>query len=137
MKTYSFYNPDSGIFTGEKFVTNNLVGRQVPDGCRAIEGNFDHLCVRVDVSDPDCLVVVDYQAPRPDAGFEWHADVSKWKVSDAVQTFIDSRAAALRRISQIEAAQPRTIREFALGFAGAAERLKAMDDEITSLRSEL
>lgn len=137
MKIYSFYKRDTGILTGEKFLTNNLLDRQLPDGCCALEGDHDHLRVRVDVSDPDFPVLVDYLPSRPDAGFEWHADVKNWKVSDAVQAKIDARAAALRRITQIEGAQPRAIREFALGFAGAGERLKAMDDEIAVLRPDL
>jgi hypothetical protein len=137
MKTYSFYDRDTGIFTGEKLLSNNLIDRQVPEGCSAIEGDFDPLSERLDLTDYDIPIVVSYVPPRPDAGFEWHADVTRWKVSDVVQARIDARAVALRRIGEIESAQPRTLREFALGFAGAAERLKAMDDEITALRKDL
>ncbi len=77
------------------------------------------------------------EPPRPDAGFVWHADVKRWKVSDAVQAKIDARAAALNRIVELEGAQPRAIREYALGFAGALDRLKDIDAEIVALRRDL
>lgn len=48
-----------------------------------------------------------------------------------------SNKSILRQILTIEAIQGRAIREHALGFSGARERLLAIDDSIWLLRSRL
>lgn len=82
MRLYSFYDAQTGLFTGGTFSTNvaepcahsSSVAANTPAGCAAIEGRFDHLAQRLDVErvareDSDALTAwsehKDGPAPSP------------------------------------------------------------------------
>ncbi|HET8685171.1 MAG TPA: hypothetical protein VFM18_00745 [Methanosarcina sp.] len=53
------------------------------------------------------------------------------------KTAEQNNAEIYAKIAELEAKQPRALREAALGYDGATDRLKSIDDEISALRAEL
>lgn len=182
MKTWHFYQPETGQFIGQTFTgREEFLADNVPSGCESIEGEHDPHSQRVDVEHLEAdraiardkhqaeveaaraafeagtdafgraqvLVepafefgagaehVIDWQPPQPDADHEWNADSRRWEKTAAAAERDRKRLVALARIDTIERQQLRTMREHALGYDGAAARLKAMDEEILALRADL
>lgn len=142
MKAYSFYDPATGLFTGGRYSTDIVSGDRLaaalaantPKGTRSVEGDHDMLSSCIDVVTGK---VVDYQPPAPSGDHVWNPATKRWVLSTSAQQKVTARTAALARIAQLEAAQPRALRELALGYENAKARVEAIDAEITSLRKEL
>ena len=77
-------------------------------------------------------------------------NITKWNITDKPQPTIEqlqalqpqfeileNNAKIKEQIVKLESKQPRALREFALGQFGAEFRLKAIDDEISQLRTQL
>lgn len=117
MREFSFYNHETGDFTGDHFATNDpdAIALNILPRKPAIEGRHSKDTHRVDLV---TRKVVPRDAPPPASSLERHHY-------------------ALARIRSLEASQPRALRELALGIAGAKERLQAIEDQIKTLRTEL
>lgn len=135
---WSFYDQQTGLFTGRQRRSAQL-GR-VPDGCGAVEGAYDHLSQRVELSSGQ---VVDYQPPRPDDDHEWREDVvngrPRWVKRDDVLERERLAAEARREIDRLERSQLRAMRELAIDPTSveAKQRLQQIDDEIAAKRPAL
>jgi hypothetical protein len=136
MKTVTFYHRETGMLDGSQLICSDdsLVALNTPADHIAIEGAFDHLCQRVDVTTG---AVVDYQPPQPDADHEWNADTKRWQLNADTQARQAASAAALGQILLLEARGIRAARELALGVAGAVDRLTALDAQIAAQRANL
>lgn len=131
----SIYSEETGLFTGVIVaVHDELLDANTPIGCKTLIGRYDHLSQRVDVASG---TVVDYQPPQPSTDHEWNADTKRWQLTAAAQSKIDGHTAALAQIAALEAKGARCVRELALGQAGAADRVAAIDAEIAALRPAL
>jgi hypothetical protein len=132
---YSFYDETTGDFSGRVFSGSaRLVALNTPTGYVAISGRFDRLSQRVDTKTGE---VVDYQPPKPDDDHEWNTERRRWVKKPDVLVAERRGAAARKRIAELEASQLRALREHALGDATAVDRLRAIDDEIKTLRADL
>jgi hypothetical protein len=146
MKHFRFYHAETGLFHGDALVVNsddsegrNAGGHQkmalanCPPGHKPIEGHYDPLSQRVNVTTG---VVEDYQPPPPSSDHAWAADVKRWQLLPEVAQRQEARRAALAQIARLEAVQPRAVREAVLGHAGAADRLRSIDEQIAVLRGQ-
>lgn len=132
MKAWTFYRLDSGELVATfASSSDDDLPRNIPPGCGAVPGEWDLETHRVDLASLD---VFQWRPPRPSLGHEWNAAAQAWEISAQAR-----RLAALQRIAELEARQPRAIREAILDqFDSAArERLQAIDTEIMKLRAEL
>lgn len=131
---WSFYDLETGLFSGRTFSGPQGCKENTPIGHGAHEGQVDHLSQRKDLNTG---ALVDYQPPQPSPDHEWSADQKRWQLSTAAQQRLIARELALARIAVLEASQHRAIRESALAYDGAKARLQAIDDEIVKLRVTL
>lgn len=135
MKEYSFYHLETGLLAPHVIgCPDEALELNTPEGHAAIEGHHDHMSKRVDIASGQ---VVDYQPSAPSADHEWNAETKRWQLSAAATDLANRRIAAISRIAQLENSQHRALREFALGMAGAADRLKEIDQTISALRKDL
>jgi len=139
MKHFGFHHRDTGLLHQRTLMVDDLsplasATLSAPPGHVPIEGVFDHLSQRVEIATGQ---VVGYQPPQPSADHEWNASTKRWCLTAATVAKQAARQAALARIAALEASQPRTLREAALGHAGALDRLAAIDTEIAALRAAL
>lgn len=72
MKTFTVYR-DDGTITGQIVRCSDDQLAANVRGRRVIEGRYDRVCQRVDLSDPEKPRVVDHQPPKPDDEHEWIA----------------------------------------------------------------
>lgn len=121
MKRYSFFDLSTGVLAPHQYGTSDPADLplNMPPGHGVIEGHHDHLNKRVDITTGE---LVDYQRPAEEL---------------AAQATIDRRSAALSRIAQLEASQPRAVREAILDPIGGIARLRAIDAEVAKLRLDL
>lgn len=131
---YTVYRKDSGLFTGRTLLASSdkILALNLAEGEGAIEGVFDHLSQRVDTASGK---VVDYQSPQPSTDHEWDAGTKRWKLTAAATAKQQAHDQALVKIQQLEAAQPRAVRDFIL--SGDNSRIKAIEDQIATLRKQL
>ncbi len=140
IRTFSFYNTTDGLLhtsqtqcsehaNAEAFADSNA-----PPGYKAIEGQFDPLSQRVDTISGE---VVNYQPPQPSLDHEWDDTTKRWQLNAAAAQRLAERSNALTQIPTLEAKQHRAMREYALGIAGAAERLSSIENQIAALRAKL
>lgn len=61
---WSFYCADTGVFTGQRFKGPYLNERNIPQGCKAFEGDIDHRRLRLDI---DTVALVDHTPPAEDS----------------------------------------------------------------------
>jgi hypothetical protein len=136
IKTFSLYEAATGLFTGQRLQCDEdgLVGARLPPGTLAIEGAYDHMSQRVDLSTGK---VVAYHPLAPSADHEWNAASKRWQVRKGVRETEGRRAVVFARIHALETSQGRAIREATLGDPAAMKRLKEIDAEIAALRAEL
>lgn len=138
MRHWSFYREDDGAFTGESFAStipdHHLA--QLPAGCAAKEGAFDHLSQRVDLTDT-AHPVIDWQPPQPSPDHEWNPEQRRWRLKPAAEEKAARRARARDRIRQLEQEELRVARVLLLEIAGQASfeseahaRLRELDREI-------
>jgi hypothetical protein len=136
MKTWHFYDPATGLFTGHRLAatSDSIVEKSTPSGQAAFQfdGQLDWRSTKIVDGK-----LVDYQPPAPSADHEWNAETKRWQLIAAASERQARRANAHSRIASLEASQPRILREHALGIAAAAERLLAIEKEISSLRADL
>jgi hypothetical protein len=134
MRAVHFYHKDTGLL-GNVFFTSDdsLVAKNTPPDHLYVEGRFDALSQRVDVTTGK---VVDYQPPSPSPDHAWDASAKRWALSQAAQARLDADSAARARLRYLEHhVQPRALRDHVL--RGDTSRLKQIDDEITELRKQL
>lgn len=136
MRTVGFYHKQTGLLNGDSLITSDdaAVALNTPVDHIAIDGSHDHLSMRVDISTGE---LIDYKPPPPSMDHQWDEVTRRWKLNAVAADRLARKVAAGLRIAQLESTQHRAIREHALGFSGAPARLKAIDDEIASLRSHL
>jgi hypothetical protein len=136
MKFHSFAHKETGLFSGRTFGTDDpaQLEQNVPADHVAIEGTHDHLSRKLDIATGE---VIDYRPPQPSIDHLWDATTRRWQLSAIASGRLARSAAARQRIEDLERSQHRLVREHCLGMATATARLKAIDDEIFSLRSQL
>ena len=62
MNSFSFYDPQSGVLTGQTY-TGHSVETNTPSGLHAVEGFHDHTKRRIDVASG---LLIDWTPPPPD-----------------------------------------------------------------------
>ena len=138
VKHYRFFDELTGLFH-PMFVKatsfEDALASQ-PPGHKMMEGDIDHFSQRVDLATG---AVVDYVPPQPSANHQWNETVKRWVLNDAVAAENVKRSTAVARITQLEAAQHRPLRELAQdpSNAEARKRIDTIDDEIKHLREML
>lgn len=132
LRTWHFYSLADGALVGRNFSAHDEkhLAANIPAGCGAIEGVTHPTAQRVDL---ETRTLVDFIPEAPDGDHEWDGTARRWRLSSASI----ERASLKRRILELEAAQPRALREHALGDTAAIGRLRAIDAEIASLRRQL
>ena len=135
MKTWSLYDLETGLFIGACFSgSETFLAANLRPGIGAIEGDHDHLSKKVHLPTGE---VHEHEPPRPSEDHDWHHESKRWVVKPAVHAAREQRANAIGQIKVLEAAQPRALREAALGHAGAVERLADIESKIASLRQSI
>jgi hypothetical protein len=136
VKTYSFYDAGTGLFTGKRLHCDDAARAQsqLPSDISLLEGAFDPLSQRVQLTTG---AVVDYQPPAPSPDHEWNPTAKRWRLRLPGSGGQERRAAILERIRALEANQGRALREATLGDAMAFRRLKEIDSAIAGLRQQL
>jgi len=116
MKHYHFYHENTGIFSDFVLTTTDdaHVEPNTPAGCKPYEGPVNIYKQRMDVATGK---LVEHDGAPPVVPRLLHE----------VHT----------RIAHLELQQPRIVREVLLGYEGAIERLKDLDEKIIRLRAEL
>lgn len=167
MKTYSFLRLDNGHFNpGNVTVTRSKhLAKVTPSGCVAIEGEFDYLSCRVDLSvyaeleahraaehadaaaaaaiEAELLsrLVVEYQPPTPEPAehYEWSATIKRWVKRAEIAAAERASAQARAEIQRLEVQQLRPMRELQLdpNNTDAIMRLDAINTRIAELRPRL
>jgi hypothetical protein len=136
IKTFSLYEAATGMFTGKRLQCDDdaLLEVRLPPGTLALEGAFDHMSQRVELS-TGAVVAYHPLAPSPD--HEWNSASKRWQVKAGIRESEGRRAVVFARIHALETSQGRAIREATLGDPAAMKRLKEIDAEIAALRAEL
>lgn len=113
VRLYSGDAPDAQLVEGEAF----------------IEGHFNPLCNRVNLSTAKAEKFV----PTPSPGMEWDDGSSSFIATASARAIREAKAG----IADLELAQPRILRERDLGDLSqqeAKDMLRAIDDKIIPLR---
>jgi hypothetical protein len=137
MRVVSFYHKVTGMFHPRHLMSSDArsIVLNTPRDHIAMDGDhFDRLSQRVDIKTGK---VVDQLPEQPSADHEWNATDRRWQLKPEVVAKEDTRRNAILRIKQLELAGLRSLRELALGEVKAADRLKALDNEIATLRKSL
>jgi hypothetical protein len=136
IKTFSLYEAATGLFTGKRLQCDEdaRLAMRLPPGTLAMEGAFDHMSQRVDLSTGS---VIAYHPLAPSPDHEWNAASKRWQIRQSVRQSEGRRAVVFARIHALETNQGRAIREATLGDPAAMKRLKEIDAEIAALRAEL
>ena len=137
MRVVSFYHKVSGLFHARHLMSSDAksIALNTPRDHIAIDGDhYDRLSQRIDIKTGN---VVDKLPAQPSDDHEWNATDRRWQVKPEVVAREQTRRNAILRISQLEMSGLRSLRELALGEAKAADRLKALDSEIATLRKTL
>lgn len=122
MKTWSFFDPATGLFSGRGFSgTEMALSENTPDGLVPIEGTYDRRSQRIDVATG---AVVAHEPTAPEIAADSHAALKRQR---------------RQRIVALEQKQLRPLREIAIdpSNAEAKQRLQEIDDEIAAKRAEL
>jgi hypothetical protein len=137
MRVVSFYHKVTGMFHPRHLMSSDArsIVLNTPRDHIAMDGDhFDRLSQRVDIKTGK---VVDQLPEQPSADHEWNATDRRWQLKPEVVAKEETRRNAILRIKQLELAGLRSLRELALGEVKAADRLKALDNEIATLRKSL
>lgn len=136
MKHYSFFQKNTGALHPCKFSTDDdsQLANNIPPEHGAIDGHHDHMRKRVNVETGE---VIDYQPPAPSAEHVWDEASKTWNLNAGAMAKIERRRTAYARIAVLESSTLRSLREHALGYDGAEQKLKDIDAEIAALRSDL
>ncbi len=81
--TWQFYASDTGIMTGRRYTgPASDLSMNTPEGHTAVEGSYDHMSQRVDLSTGQ---VIAYQPPKPDdtefLTYTWDKVTKRWASS--------------------------------------------------------
>lgn len=100
-----------------------------------MEGHFDALSQKVDLSDKEKPAIVDHQPPQPSADHEWDGKAKRWVPNAAMRAHHEARLAAQTRIAELVAPERALVRRLLLdpSDAGARRALTAIDDELGQL----
>lgn len=135
LRIWSIYRESDGAFTGRQYGATSAedLADNLPEGCAAIEGQFDHTCQRVDKATG---AVIDFIPPSPGADYEWNADLRRYRLTAAAEQAINADRQARAVIAEQESRQLRAIRELLLNpnDAGAMQRLRDIDSAISAAR---
>lgn len=145
MSAWHFYRLADGGLTGRTFSgPQDALSLNLPDGCGAIDGHFDPQSQRVNLATG---LVEDWQPPAPPDTellvHYWDAGSKRWLATPTLAALkLRVQAPVMARIDQVEAGQPRALREAALATTDAAReaaqaRLRALDTEIAIQRQRL
>lgn len=135
-KTWHFYDKATGMFTGRTFSApdDSNLSHNTPEGhgAHCAKEHIDHLCHRLDLVSGE---IIPHQLiqPSPDHTLE----DGKWVVDHKRIARRRERETRLARIAALEKKLPRALLEHALGYDGALQRLRDIDNELISLRGEL
>lgn len=98
--TFSMYNSQTGLFTGMTCSGSiNLVTDmdKLDPVNSMILGEYDYLSQRVDL---ETGLVVDYVPPKPGNGYQWFADVKRWRyVANAAESLWDAQTALKQAVN--------------------------------------
>lgn len=128
MKRWRYFDLATGLFTENTFASNHdeppaLPGRGVREdveGWRALRVEGDEL--------------VPHRPPAPSSDHEWSEEFGGYRLNEAAASRMRARVGAQLRIAELEARQPRALREAALGDDGARARLRDLDEAIAEQR---
>ena len=140
MKTYSFYDAAAGTFIGRTYAGPETDLRtNTPEGCVAMEGEFDRLCQRVDI---DSGKVVDWQPPAPSGDplrtWAWAAAARRWVAQPTLAARKAERIVAVQAaIEKLEAAQARPVREALAALIAGGKPAKDSSDKLSKVVSEV
>src|SRR5271155_3008640 len=100
-KTFSLYIAATGLFTGKRLQCDDdaLVEMRLPPGTLAMEGAYDHMSQRVELSTGN---VVAYHPLAPSADHEWNAASKRWQIKQGVREVEGRRAVVFARIHALE-----------------------------------
>lgn len=132
--TVSVFDLITGRILCALTVPPDQLAANVPPGCGTVPGHVDGARRRVN---PETGQVEAWQPPPLDADHVWNVDLERWELPASVVARRSERGAVTLRINQLEARQPRALRELALGLPGALERLQDIDNQIAELRKAL
>lgn len=135
--TWSFYDPETGLFSGRAYLgTEEGLKLNTPRGMAVKAGRFHQLSQRVDLETGE---VVEYRPPAPDDDHEWNADRRRWTLKPEALERRQQRRQSEARIKVLEQQQARPSRELALDStnAEARRRLEAIEAEIAQLRKDV
>jgi hypothetical protein len=132
MKTVSFYDPKTGLFTGQRYSGPES---GVPSGAY-VEGEWHPASSRVETSSVDGELVA-LAVPRevPD-GHTWHAPAASF-IEQSKLDRAKRDAEARAELASLDASQHRALLEHALGDPEALERLRAIHARKAEVRKEL
>lgn len=136
MRAVSFYHKETGRLLGNQMLASDdeVLALNTPADHAAIDGHHDHQSKRVDIATGE---VLEYQPPRPSDDHEWNDEAKRWQLNAAAIGKLNRNNSARARIAQLENSQHRLVRECALGNSNSKTKLREIDDEIVSLRSQL
>jgi hypothetical protein len=133
-RNWSFYDAKTGLLRAKRVTIPHYVdvSTKTPEGCKPIEGFFDHLSQRIDIRTGD---VVDYVPPQPDADYEWSMHHRRWLKNEDVRTREFYRQEVQARVEALELRSLRAQRELRANPQDeeALARLAAIDTEIEGL----
>ena len=133
--THSIYNATTGLFTGVVLsVPLKALHLNIPEGHASVEGVYDHLSEQVDVA---TSTVIEYTPPAPTPNHEWNAMTKRWQLTAIAAANAQAKHAARERIAVLETMQHGYMRRMLLGRLGDAQKLQAIDDEISELEKLL
>lgn len=132
MIKHHIYDPTTGLFTGKVVggPTIEAVLLNVPVGMASIDSALveDWKSQRVVDGTP-----VDYIPTSPGDDYMWFDDDKRWVLKPEVI----ERNRIIAELNALETKQGRMLRESRLGYEGADERLRALDQEMAALRATL
>ncbi len=134
VRHYALFHADTGVFADrivacEEGLAESMVGPR-------------YVCI-ADVHAPRSKRIVDGQlvedrGTQPSADHEWNGVLCEWRIKEAVLVARKAVADAKAAILDLEASQPRILRERELGdmtVVEARQRLRDIDDQIKALRA--
>lgn len=135
MMTVHFYDRETGLISHELRLSERnaekLIAANTPAGHAPVFGVTDQLSQKVDIATGK---LIDHQPERPDVNHEWDARRKRWIKRADVRAREEQRVLATARIEELEKRQARRVREL---LAKDDQHLKAINDEIASLRAAL
>jgi|GEM_PF-2922085 len=106
MKRLSVYDKSTGLIRFHLPCSGQSETNNIPEGMAAVEGTHDPLSKRVDLSTGE---VVDFIPAPPSDDHEWNEATHRWVLREDVATRQARRAAALRELTALDAAEMRAL----------------------------